>query len=315
MIIVDDKLDWPLWLKGGYEWREVELPNGESEWFLAILSIPKLTRENFKGPVSTANLKAPRSYCPLQNKSLLNRFANIDISNNENARNDILNFVETFGHLGLEDNIESKSLLSFSRESTDPDENLKSFEDWLIGESERQRRGESFCEWMQLITDVRKSLNVYSCIRSGDDFEMPTNMRVELAKDVYPDEYEAAFDSDCMDSFVSLLKMAAEIPVERQVLQTSSLMEVCSIIKNGLETDISPVIEMNDTADGINFRLSPSTLRGAILFHLVRLYSSGNNWKACGHCGDVFEAKNTKAQYCSQSHQQMAHRKRKNAKT
>ena len=28
----------------------------------------------------------------------------------------------------------------------------------------------------------------------------------------------------------------------------------------------------------------------------------------------VFEAKNTKAQYCSQSHQQMAHRKRKNAK-
>jgi hypothetical protein len=317
MIIAEDKLVWPLWLKGGYEWREIAFPNDRTEWFLTIPKLADQSGDAFKDGINKAAIRslptAPRGYRPSENRSLLARFSAIDLSSDESAREGILAFAETFGHLGIDEDLPRDTAYERLRMLNMPDPKA-AIEEWEVEFRKafvQKNQGEPFVSWALEIGLINDAMEIYKFVSSRGESEVPYVEMLDIARREFPAEFDAVDRVENPEKHSALLERVAASAVNKQSLIASSLIRISGLIHRGLDGEIAPVCQVSDAVDGVDFRLAPNTLRGAIWLHLARLFSSGNRWKICGYCGEIFEARSVKAQYCRQSHQQMAHRKRK----
>ena len=282
MIIDQKKLNWPLWRTGGYVWRDREWEeegfddevSAEPETYLVI---PSWWEHRLWGYADDEDLPdAPGSHFPMENKTILKTFVKT-----EATKEGIMSFAEKFGHLGIS--------RYHRHEGTEP------------------VYGESFGDWAREIAKVRSVIINWGLVNTmhGLNEDAP---HVEEA----PEDLFEWFDMTC--EAMNLLNTAEDGVISYKDpynLKIIYLSKIKDNINSSLHNRIQPVTEINETVDGISFALAPTTLLGAIWLQIAQVVSPTSHMKVCAYCGDLFEAKSLKAQYCKQSHQQMAHRKRK----
>jgi hypothetical protein len=83
-----------------------------------------------------------------------------------------------------------------------------------------------------------------------------------------------------------------------------------SLVTNHLSERISGFLRPKESGEGFDLRFKPLSLIGAIWLQLGQAIANGV-WKDCRYCGTPFKPKNIKAEYCSDSHRQLAYQKRK----
>lgn len=76
-----------------------------------------------------------------------------------------------------------------------------------------------------------------------------------------------------------------------------------------------PNAVVNSDESGIDFEISPTNLLSAIWLQFAGAVSTDAVYSTCEYCGELFKAKRKSARYCSESHRQMAYRKRKEARS
>ena len=72
-------------------------------------------------------------------------------------------------------------------------------------------------------------------------------------------------------------------------------------------------IELDSAGAGLELSFQPENLIGLIWLQFAQLVTAGYRWQACEYCGEPFRVESKRARYCSESHRQMAYRKRKEA--
>ena len=65
---------------------------------------------------------------------------------------------------------------------------------------------------------------------------------------------------------------------------------------------------------GLDFSFLPGSLIELIWLQLAQAVMSNDRWMFCDFCGEPFKPESLKARYCSDSHRQLAYRKRKQSK-
>ena len=65
---------------------------------------------------------------------------------------------------------------------------------------------------------------------------------------------------------------------------------------------------------GLSLKFRPSSLISLIWLQFAQAASAIDRWQICDYCGEPFKPESMKARYCSDSHRQMAYRKRKEAR-
>jgi hypothetical protein len=279
MIIDQTKLQWDRWRNGGYVWREREwLEKGwddeASPGSEAYLVIPSCWEHpNFDNMDDSDFPSAPHSYRPMENKTILKSFVNTQIT-----KEGIMLFVEKFGHLGIP---------KFHRH------------DGVVPVF-----GEALGDWIREINKIKNVLVHWSIVRSKDELKGDVHHLQAHMGVLFP-------WMDVSEEYMRLLNVGLVLPYDPYNQKISRLSQITQAINSGLINRIQPVAEINETVDGISFTLAPTTLIGAIWLQVAEVVSPKSRTKICGYCGELFEAKNMKAEYCKTSHQQMAHRKRK----
>jgi hypothetical protein len=286
MIIDRTKLEWPRWPKGGYVWREREWENEFGSNTGSYLVIPAWWEPKGRDDEGLPMPDAPYSYRPMENKFLLKNFANT-----EPTKEGIMSFVEKFGHLGIDgphgDEIES----------TWADEIQPSW----VGQ------GESLRHWIMEINLVRGALAEWALVGREEKFDEDD---VDTVSQNVQNFWWLMMSEDEMDQ-LNRFEDGSFTFADPHNAKIGRLTELSNLINKQLSNVIQPVTKINENADGISFALAPWSLLGAIWVQIAEIVSPTSRWKMCGYCGELFEAKSLKAQYCKQSHQQMAHRKRK----
>jgi len=277
MIIDRSKLEWGCWRKGGYVWREQEWMDERGAGSDSYLVIPAWWEDPNFGYVDDCDLpEAPYSYRPMENKTILKSFVNT-----EPTKEGVMSFVEKFGHLGISE--------------------------YHQKEGAKPVYGESYSDWISEISQVRGVLANWRLVGSGEALNFggvgdglglrSSSLMAQLSDD------EKRFLEPAKDGVVNF-----DAPFNSEI---GRLLEIANAINSKLNVGIEPVAKINESADGISFALAPRRLINAIWLQVAQLVSPTSRFKMCGYCEEIFEAKSLKAQYCRQSHQQMAHRKRK----
>ncbi len=81
-----------------------------------------------------------------------------------------------------------------------------------------------------------------------------------------------------------------------------------------LSCKFEPSAVVNSDESGIDFEISPTNLLSAIWLQFAGAVSTDAVYGTCEYCGELFKAKRKSARYCTESHRQMAYRKRKESR-
>ncbi len=90
------------------------------------------------------------------------------------------------------------------------------------------------------------------------------------------------------------------------------LHQIAMRINNTCE--FKPIATVNSDDSGIDFEISPTNLLSAIWLQFAGAVSTDAVYGTCEYCGELFKAKRKSARYCTESHRQMAYRKRKESR-
>ncbi len=74
---------------------------------------------------------------------------------------------------------------------------------------------------------------------------------------------------------------------------------------------IASKVSLKSEGAGVNLIFEPGSLIAFIWLQLAQVVTTSDRWKFCDFCGEPFKPESMKARYCSDSHRQMAYRKRK----
>ncbi len=155
---------------------------------------------------------------------------------------------------------------------------MKSGDSWSDWKAELREFDFSYCLWMALKNNDESLLqSAYSEYRESGGRHPPGRITQERAWRDIGDHISFAFDRNT----------------------------------NG----IRPKFSLNSEGAGVSLVFEPVSLIAFIWLQLAQAVTTSDRWKFCDLCGEPFKPESMKARYCSDSHRQMAYRKRKEAET
>ena len=153
---------------------------------------------------------------------------------------------------------------------------MKSGDSWSDWKVERREFDLAYCLWMALKNNDESLLqSAYSEYRESGCRHPPGRITQERAWRDIGDHMSFAFDRNT----------------------------------NG----IRPKFSLNSEGAGVSLVFEPVSLIAFIWLQLAQAVTTSDRWKFCDLCGEPFKPESMKARYCSDSHRQMAYRKRKEA--
>ena len=312
MLFSPDSLHWPVPPKGFLNWRDA--PDVEPEEVVldrykrcvdgefpvnneALLEPSQDSRESmrkkFEGLVnknlSTVDFKVEFSeflfkmtdpkhyYYPTDLPDLFMTFIKI-----EPAREEILNFVERYGVLGLSEHYTSSERLS----------------DWVTEIVCLRHVYRFWCALKTQNTDTLAYLHRLQVQRSQD-----------IAERFKADDASRRLDPEGWQSMINRPSEVAALPLETVAWREIRNVTNDALQQHGLVLNCA----LKSDASGLITRFAPKTLIAALWLQFLDL-TIEEHWKVCDYCGKPFKAKSKKRRYCTPSHNQLAYQKRKQTK-
>lgn len=142
--------------------------------------------------------------------------------------------------------------------------------------------------WVKEIESIALACRCWSALRNEDQKELASlNGCLKPAEGPLPSEVAWAWPSDN--------------PPDNPV---ATAMEY--LVTQGLRDRVSGILQRKEDGTGWEAEFRPLSLIGAIWLQLSQAIANGV-WKDCKHCGTPFKPKNTRAEYCTESHRQRAY--------
>ena len=272
----DSEWEWRRLTVGrGYRWIEgVHADSHKPDKFLVEL-------EEFEGNLSNKKI-VHTNYRPMQIPNLF-----VEFSRTEQNSVGVLSFCEKYGLLGYDER------------------GLSSVNKLFVAES--------LSSWIRNIRELSVAYNIWAALNFSDE-ELALQKYVESIQTFNKDNIRNA--DPRIESYNRLVSDKAEhykmiYEAYEGDIQEYILTQLTYHMEDNLKNVFQAFVDMRDDYSGISIQFKPDSLIGYIWYQFAKAVMFGEQWRLCDFCGEPFEFKNKKAQYCSDSHRQLAYQKRK----
>lgn len=265
----------------GYEWRRFDLPPLERPD--RPLDRPFLVP---CGELPVPVGESAKRYCPLiDTPHLFYVFATTSPT-----EEGMLEFANKYGTLGQSIIIDYHSLLYRPAISYQQNSEIKETDD----KGNFFVYGEDFTHWLNEIETISLAYRCWSAIKRQNPCEID-----ELKKHLFPkDKFHPA-------------PLFGMLPPDEEKNPVGAALE--HIVSRQLKYSLSGALGVNETGTGWELTISPSSLRDAIWLQFAQAVSD-EAWSHCEYCQAPFKPKRRDARFCSESHRQLAHQRRRRLK-